>query len=227
MAYTQMADIDFLELRSRLEPLDGDLEEYFDGKNLWHPWIFDMGIDRDRAAWTNHWYRIKLRRWNNALAARDWQEFISVYERPHRLEGFYYISDELTDEEYWSILGFAWMDSENIWQNTESWRELWNCNRRQKPFSMPEEERAILAALPSELTIYRGFTEGRLEGLSWTLDYEKAVWFARRFARADAAVATARAKKEDVHAFFNERKEREIVIDKYVLVDQVELEIAE
>jgi len=217
-----MSDSFYVELSNRLEPLDPELEEYLDGSELRHRWIFDTVSDRSRAARTNHIYRSKREQWHESLEQRDWHKFVTVYERPHRLEGFYYIARECTHEEYWDTLGFVWMDSENIWQNIETWQELWNCERPSKSSSMNEHERKVLASLPRELSIYRGFTEGRVEGMSWTLDRDVAVRFAQRFGGI-AAVAVAHAKKDDVHAFFDERREREVVIEKYVLVDQFDL----
>jgi hypothetical protein len=211
----------YVELSNRLEPLGSELEEYLVGSQLRHPWVFDT-VDRSRAARANQVYRSKRARWHEALKQRDWLTFVTVYERPHRLEGFYYIAEECTHEEYWDSLGFVWMDSENIWRNIETWQELWNSERPGKASSMNEQEREVLASLPQELAIYRGFTEGRVEGMSWTLDRDVAVRFVQRFG-GTAAVAMARARKDDVHAFFDDRQEREVVIEKYVLVDQFEL----
>jgi hypothetical protein len=69
------------------------------------------------------------------------------------------------------------------------------------------------------LTIYRGIghVKGR-NGLSWTLDREKAIWFARRFVgvrSGRSSLLTARAYKSDVHALLLGRKEQEVVIDKF------------
>lgn len=221
-----MTEFDYQELRNRLEPLDDELAEYLEGNQLRHPLIVGIVNDRARAAQTNHWYRGKREACLKALETRDWHGFICIHERPYRLEKFYYISNECTDEEYWESLAFVWMDSENTWRNMEIWKELWNCERPDKAMSMTLHEREVLAAMPAELTIYRGFREERLEGISWTMDYDVAVRFARRF-RGTGSVATARASKTDVHAFFDERQEREVVIDNYIVVEKVALSSSE
>jgi hypothetical protein len=52
--------------------------------------------------------------------------------------------------------------------------------------------------------------------MSWTLDREKAIWFANRSVnRGVPELLTAKAMKRDVHAFKNNRNEQEIVIDKF------------
>jgi len=52
-------------------------------------------------------------------------------------------------------------------------------------------------------------------GMSWTLDPDKARWFADRGVHLDLGypvVLEATVLKEDVFAYYNERKERELVV---------------
>ena len=79
---------------------------------------------------------------------------------------------------------------------------------------MDEEERKALAALPDRLTIYRGvhIKKGTLRGLSWTLDRERAEWFANRWAKRRPYVVEAEVLKSDVRAHFLARGEAEIVV---------------
>jgi hypothetical protein len=112
-----------------------------------------------------------------------------------------------------------WHDSENIHQNGTGWIKLWSADRPDKHSAMNAKERKALARLPDRLTIYRGIghVKGR-NGLSWTLDREKAIWFARRFVGVHSgrsSLLTARAYKSDVHALLLGRKEQEVVIDKF------------
>lgn len=55
------------------------------------------------------------------------------------------------------------------------------------------------------------------KGLSWTIDQSKAEWFARRFAMlthlGQPRLMEGIVKKKDVLAYFNGRKEKEIVVD--------------
>ncbi len=69
-------------------------------------------------------------------------------------------------------------------------------------------------ALPEQIEVWRGTGHKRyIDGLSWTLDQEKAIWFARRFCARPRVplVAKGIVKKEDVFAYFGERNESEIV----------------
>jgi hypothetical protein len=57
--------------------------------------------------------------------------------------------------------------------------------------------------------------------MSWTLDREKAIWFAERQTHDDElprVLLTAHAKKSDAHALLLGRQENEIVIDQFEIV---------
>lgn len=74
--------------------------------------------------------------------------------------------------------------------------------------------------LPREpLTMHRGATWGRRRGMAWTLDLEKARWFAARtflFGEMQGMLYTTTIAPTYVLAFFNgpeSRREAEIVVD--------------
>jgi 3-methyladenine DNA glycosylase Tag len=86
---------------------------------------------------------------------------------------------------------------------------------------MDANDRKAFKRLPDEITIYRGILEGHtVNGLSWSLDRDKASWFAKRFTHYNLphVLLTARAKKSDAHALLLGRKEDEIVIDQFEIV---------
>ena len=75
--------------------------------------------------------------------------------------------------------------------------------------------------LDDTVTVYRGVTtinSDNLLALSWTLDYETADWFARRFDE-DGTVYKAQIDKEHIFALFNGRDESEVVLDPKYLKD--------
>ena len=76
------------------------------------------------------------------------------------------------------------------------------------------------------LTIYRGETEYSTsyeQALSWTLDKEKASWFANRFESEEPVVYKASVKTENLLAYDNGREEQEILVHSDYLtgVEQV------
>ena len=84
---------------------------------------------------------------------------------------------------------------------------------------MNEMERTRLDALENPVTVYRGVTSynaKNVRALSWTLDYDTAVWFAHRFGE-DGMVYQAKIKKEHFFALLTGRNESEVVLDpKYL-----------
>ena len=62
-----------------------------------------------------------------------------------------------------------------------------------------------------------------VKAMSWTLDYEKALWFAKRF-DSDGTVYTAEIEKSNILALFDGRDESEIVVEHAYLLNIEEYE---
>ena len=85
-----------------------------------------------------------------------------------------------------------------------------------KSHLMSKDELKAYHELPDELRIYRGIGEkSNPKGLSWTLNKEKAEWFANRYNMLGTKgyVVTAVAQKKDGLAYFTGREEDEVIID--------------
>jgi hypothetical protein len=172
--------------------------------------------------------------------ARDQGDFHTVvflHERPYRVGAAAELFREadMTDEERGAITRSVWMDSENLWQ--AGMRDLmlliaWGWNRQEGYiFLMDDEERKALAGIITDaeagkpVTVYRGFKrlpdhpdpDHRAFGCSWTLDREKAEWFARRLLGEGEVPVVRSARLSEqmlpfVYAHFLGRGESEIVI---------------
>lgn len=80
---------------------------------------------------------------------------------------------------------------------------------------MTEKEYEKFNNFDNEITIYRGVTpynNDEVKALSWTLDKEKAKWFAHRF-NQNGTVYEANINKTDVYAYFESRNESEVIVD--------------
>lgn len=192
-----------------------DLEEWLceeeTGFIVDHPLVRASVADREYASSLNKMYESKVVRMKRAIKDSDWDTYVKLHERPYRLDAFLEIKEELRDRSYWEMLAEVWMDTECPWQNQSDWA-LWGGDRPQKQCAMSRDDREALALLPNQLTIYRGVAKGNnVNGLSWTLSRETAIWFVRRF-RGDGLI-TATAKRQDVHAFLSGRQEQEIVVE--------------
>ena len=80
---------------------------------------------------------------------------------------------------------------------------------------MDADELRQLQELDETVTIYRGVTpynQKNIKALSWTLDRDKAEWFAHRFGE-DGTVYEAQIDKEHILALFTGRNEAEVIVD--------------
>lgn len=184
---------------------------------LKHPLIFSVPYyEAENKLW-NQRYEARRQRAEAFLAAGEYERYISLHERPFRPERLLEVADHLSDEAYWSTLGSLWQDTENAWQLEPVWEALWTAQQTvPSGCLMTEAEQTMLRSLPDVVKIYRGFNgEGAKDGLSWTLDLEKAKWFARRWLQGDEAgvVAVGNVERAYIRALFLGRNESEVVVD--------------
>jgi hypothetical protein len=216
---------DLNHLVARRERLNPELAHYLiespSGLMLNHPLVQHLGVDPDRAGIVNWRYQEMLKVRSEAVAKGEWSKFVHLHVRPYRLGAFMEIADCLSNKNFWVLLADVWTDSENIWEDLEDWRVLWNTEQPGKHFAMDAKERRAFKQLPNEITIYRGISEGHTtKGMSWTLDRGKAIWFAKRYEgwhEQRPVLLTACANKSEVHALLLGREENEIVVDRFMI----------
>lgn len=193
-------------------PLDPELEAYMVdgpfGRFLQHPLIQDMMPDATPGL-VNRRYRHALAQLQLAEEKEDWDRVIFLHERPFRAEKLYELHCEGVELPA-KIYTDVWIDSENIWQHMEEWRDmLSDLKFRGERLGESIEE------LPETLTVYRGGIKKNQGGFSWTLDRDKAVWFAQRFLRPGqrGIVTEATVTKDQIVGYLTSRNESEIVVD--------------
>lgn len=160
------------------------------------------------------------------LIEREYEIYLTTFDSHQRLAALMEILPRLNDREYWSLLRDVWISSEVTLPDKATWLHLLQADRGGRDNLMICSERRALARLPNTLTIYRGCgNEDGVYGLSWTLDYERAKFFAayacgpRRsvlcanFQGHTPTIAKATCAKVDVLAFIGRRNESEIVVD--------------
>lgn len=92
---------------------------------------------------------------------------------------------------------------------------------------MDEAERRIFDNLPEEVTIYRGVqSKKHKRGLSWTLSYEKAEWFANRYSNENPIVYKTVVPKKHILCYIDRRNEEEIIVNPQILKEDKIEEIA-
>jgi hypothetical protein len=143
-----------------------------------------------------------------------------MLNKPYILTFISYIESMLSDEELGMILGTFWTAIENITgdSNVNGMEIVKWFKRADKKSLMNEEELLVYESLPEEVTVYRGVTSynrKKEKALSWTLDYEKAVWFANRFSTGTGEVWTMTAPKKRILCYFDGCNEQEAIVDLY------------
>jgi hypothetical protein len=201
------------ELRRCLEP------EWYPDRAIRHPWVNDyyLGGQPDRTnelnALHNQKYRAKCESLPKAKATKDWYSYLFLHERPWRSDALLEIQSQLSDAEYWELVGCIWQDAEAAYHNRHLWRRIWT-GRPNPQAAMPDEDRCAFAMLPHLVTIWRGTkTKAAVKGFSWTLNENTARWFAwRAHSRTRPYLARAEIEKRHILAFLSERNECEAVL---------------
>lgn len=129
-----------------------------------------------------------------------------VVERPWRMETLerFYNRDKVDAAGLAAILPGIWTDTEMPTLNLADPFYLW----AEAGFATDDPEGWM--ALPDALRVYRG---GEIGGISWTLDEERARWFANRFGQDAATVWVEDVEKADVYGYLTSRGEQEIILN--------------
>lgn len=173
----------------------------------------------------------KLEKWhydliNNNQDVIDWDVIISS-ANPNNLQEILLLhSNKMSDEVYWQTIAYSYTSSGLGHSKNGIISNFINNKRPNKHFLMDVEERKFLAELPDEITIYRGCSKKEINSnkirYSWTLDKKVAEFFAYEYAnvgltqsfdkvKSDFDVIEKTINKSEVIAYFNGRKESEIL----------------
>ncbi len=154
-----------------------------------------------------------LQRLKEAYDRKSFHRYVFFHARPFRFQAGLDAREWTPEDEWYTLMGEIWTDAEGPGINKDIW-EMMVFNPTHGRKTMLEEEEAYLNALPDVITAYRGShtMAGAVKGLSWTVDKEKAVWFAKRFQPKKSWLATIEIPKEEVLAAFTCRGESELII---------------
>jgi hypothetical protein len=159
------------------------------------------------------------------LRAMDFKAYLWSFGGHERFKPFLEIEHLLSDKQYWKCVALVWSNIEVSSPNQREWLRLFESKRPHRELLISAAERRALAAMPDTLRIYRGYAKGRARrGISWTLSERRAHKFANYAIGPRRAllcghksggfgmVAPGQCHKRDVLAYFNGRREQEIVI---------------
>lgn len=148
-----------------------------------------------------------------------------IMRKSYYLTFLKFTKEYMSSEDFSKLLRDAWIASEapNQDVNVSQKTVLRWFKEATKELLMRNEDFSVYSKLPEQLTIYRGIgSKSRKNGISWTLDKDKAIWFAKRFS-SNGYVLQGIAEKKDVLAFFNDRNEKEIIISPQKIKEKIKL----
>lgn len=111
----------------------------------------------------------------------------------------------LDEDLLFTTAGDVWVDTENHHEWRRLTKKIYLADRPGRDtWLMDEDEAAALAALPEQLTVFRGFRTHGAKCWDWTLDRKVAEFFARRWSHlpGTAQVAVGKVRKGKVIAYF-------------------------
>lgn len=130
-------------------------------------------------------------------------------QRTDRLKYFEEIQEYMADDLYWTILRALWIDDGIC---TEQWEKLIYADRKRQHKIMKSSDRQALKKLPKVMPIYRACdTKEDSKKFNWTTDPMVAVKMHKKI------IATQKIKKSDIYAYFNSRREQEVILKKGVI----------
>ncbi len=175
-------------------------------------------ITKDTEA-LDRWRQIKRKHINESKSVHEIADMLTPSY------GYLFLADAapyLSIEDFSQILSALWIRNDGPTNDTiEGKGKLLPLFRRAKPeLLMAKHEYDYLRALEDTVTVYRGVTSQNgqnIKSLSWTLDYDTANWFAHRYGE-NGTVYKAKIDREHIYAYFNRRKEAEVIVDpKYLM----------
>jgi len=124
-----------------------------------------------------------------------------------RLDYFEEIQELFSDDLYWTVLRAMWIDDGIC---SERWSRWMFAPRKRHHKIMKSSDRQALKKLPKTVKIYRACDgpEVKLrDAFNWTLSQDVAKRFHKEL------IFTKIIDKKEIYAYFNSRKEQEVIID--------------
>ena len=161
---------------------------------------------------------------DKAIEQQNWDKVFMLIEKPFRLNWLEENIDLIKDDkQYYNFLKDAYMMTEfpmNGFSNYHDLLDLFYARENSK-LMLDKDELELLNSLPNEVKIWRGVkVDDVLDddniGLSFTLNKDKAIWFAERFSQAgvsQAILIEAVVKRDDILSIFLNRDEEEVIVN--------------
>jgi hypothetical protein len=219
------ANEEIAKLLDTVEPLVPELEAYtyFDPKLkmmlVKHPLVYSVPHHDAMNAVVNAQFRAKVEAVAAAEQKGEWGKYLALHEKPYRVEAFHHVKNKLGAFEYWELLSEVWVSLENVWQYQQVLKQLIfdpvpKDLLVSRHHMMSLDEQFVFNGLSGQIRIFRGCLKHNKKGLSWTLDREKAIWFANRFAKhAQPLLVSGYVDADKIAAYLDCRGEKEVILN--------------
>ncbi|MGM0337675.1 hypothetical protein [Enterococcus sp. AZ007] len=132
-----------------------------------------------------------------------------VTKANQQMDCFLSVEAQLTDYAYWYLLTTMWINESTIYP-ISAWKKLFFAKRANRLVSiMKPNELTLFKKLSNKLILYRAHSKNETDWISYTLDLETAVKFAKM--KNVDEVVEYKIKKHDCYALFLRREESEIL----------------
>ncbi|MBY3136505.1 hypothetical protein [Rhizobium laguerreae] len=215
--------MNFVDDFSCREELHADLRDHVRkgpiGKMLHHPLIINVMLPAGYHKADNHAYRHRKQEVERFWREKNWRGYITLHERPYRAEALERVLFDgelaLDHQATWHLIKSVWIDSENVEEHDEFWKDIWP--EAKLDVTLNTKELAAFHNLPNMVPVWHGLErdDSKALGFSWTTHKGVAEWFAQRFARLNrrpAYIAAGYVSKQHVKAYLLSRGEHEIIV---------------
>jgi hypothetical protein len=146
---------------------------------------------------------------------RVW-DYLCLLSSEHRAPEMVALLDHATAKQFWTVFIANWHSCDDTWAVKD--RLLCQLRKAAAGASVlphySAEQIAFFESLPEVVTVYRGCSRERVNGISWTINREVAKDFTRGHRGIyvpDPIIVTATVKKSEIMAVFVDRAEQEII----------------
>jgi hypothetical protein len=182
-----------------------------------HPLLVTFHHEQDNA-YHNKLIDVRKKMLGQHVANENIGSYLAMHERPYRLEALIEALhswwNPANEKDYWDQVGWVYTDTEFLYHSMDQWKYLLfgGAGYLNNNLMMDDAEKEKYDSLPEYFTVYRGATDP--DGYSWTLDEDKARWFASRWGKSLKVFSKKVNKLEDTIAYFSSRNEEEILLNE-------------
>ena len=154
----------------------------------------------------------------------DLTDYLHALNSEQRAGELLSLLNRAAPKEFWQSFLVHWSGCDRTWEYTARWlRLLGKTSGKVSGYHYYDNScRAFFDDLPELVTVYRGCSRERVNGISWTTDKSVAKGFAqghRSIRVPNPVLATAKVAKNEILAAMVDRQEREVICNAQHVIE--------